>query len=97
MQVLWSEELNYRALDQWTREIPIIAKRGVITDCNGVVLVTNDDTYSVFVRKSAVKDVKELSLFLSSSLGLEYDYVYNRLTSTTSSEVTIKKQVQITY
>lgn len=96
IQVIWGVELQTKALDQWTREIPIIAKRGVITDCNGVVLVTNDDTYSVFVRKSAVKDVKELSLFLSSSLGLEYHYVYNRLTSTTSSEVTIKKQVNKT-
>ena len=93
IQVIWGIELQTKALDQWTREIPIIAKRGVITDCNGVVLVTNDDTYSVFVRKSAVKDVKELSQFLASSLELEYDYVYNRLTSTTSSEVTIKKQV----
>ena len=54
VQVVWQEELNYRALDQWTREIPIIATRGQILDCNGVVLVDNDDTYSVFVRKKAV-------------------------------------------
>ena len=92
IQVIWGVELQTRALDQWTREIPIIAKRGNITDCNGVVLVTNDDTYSVFVRKRAVENVKEVSMFLANALDLQYEYVYNRLTTTSSSEVTVKKQ-----
>ena len=39
VQVLWQEELNYRALDQWTRELPIVADRGKITDRNGVVII----------------------------------------------------------
>lgn len=92
IQVIWGVELQTKALDQWTREIPIIAERGIITDCNGVVLVSNDDTYSVFVRKSAIKSAKEVSLFLADALDLEYEYVYSRLTNTTSSEVTVKKQ-----
>ena len=53
----------------------------------------NQDTYSVFVRKSAVSDVKELSNFLAESLDMSFDFIYNRLTTTKSSEVTIKKQV----
>ena len=35
VQVIWSEELGYRALDQWTREIPIVAKRGNIKVTDG--------------------------------------------------------------
>lgn len=93
VQVIWGEDLQNKALDQWTREIPIVAQRGIIIDCNGVVLVGNDDTYSVFVRKRAVKDVDSLCKTLSSILQIDYDFVYNRLTTTSSSEVTIKKQV----
>ena len=94
VQVIWGEDLQEKALDQWTREIPIIAERGKIVDANGVVLVSNDDTYSVFVRKKAVKDVNALASSLSNILEIDYDYVYKRLTTTVSSEVTIKKQVE---
>ncbi len=94
VQVLWGEDLQKKAIDQWTREIPIVATRGQILDCNGVVLVDNDDTYSVFVRKKAVKNIEELSDILSGALEMEYSFVLNRLTSTVSSEVTIKKQVK---
>ena len=93
VQVIWGEDLQEKAIDQWTREIPVVASRGNIVDCNGVVLVQNDDTYTVFARKKAIKDVEKLSRALSKELGLNYDYVYERLTKTHSSEVTIKKQV----
>lgn len=93
VQVIWGEELQTKAIDQWTREIPVVASRGNIVDCNGVVLAKNDDTYTVFARKRAVKDIDYLSRVLADMLDIEYDYVYNRLTKTVSSEVTIKKQV----
>lgn len=93
VQVIWGEDLQKKAIDQWTREIPVVASRGKIVDENGVVLVDNDDTYTVFVRKKAVDDTDHLSKTLSEILEINYDYVYNRLTTTVSSEVTIKKQV----
>ena len=58
-----------------------------------MVLVTNKDTYSVFVRKKAVKDVEYLSRKLSEILEIDKNIVLERLTKTKSSEVTIKKQV----
>ena len=61
VQVIWGEDLQQKAIDQWTREIPIIASRGKIVDANGVILASNDDTYTVFVRKSAVKDLPFLA------------------------------------
>jgi len=94
IQIVWGEELQEKAIDQWTREIPIISRRGKIVDRNGVDLAVNDDTYTVFVRKKAVKNIKELSSVLSKTLNMDYDYVYNRLTTTVSSEITIKKQVK---
>ncbi|MBQ4098168.1 MAG: hypothetical protein IJC72_02560, partial [Clostridia bacterium] len=94
VQVIWGEELQEKAIDQWTREIPIVATRGKIVDANGVVLADNDDTYTVFVRKKAVKDLKLLAKQLSEVLELDEQFVYNRLTTTVSSEITVKKQVE---
>ena len=71
-----------------------MAQRGTITDVNGVVLAGNDDTYTVFVRKKAVKDLNALCTALSDTLEMNYEYVYNRLTETVSSEITVKKQVK---
>lgn len=91
--MIWGEDLQEKAIDQWTREIPVVAERGKITDVNGVVLADNDDTYTVFVRKKAVTDMPALCSALSAVLELDYDSVYKRLTETYSGEVTVKKQV----
>ena len=93
VQVIWGEDLQEKAIDQWTREIPVIASRGKIVDVNGVVLADNDDTYTVFARKSAIKDVSALAKSLAECLEMDCDYLISRLTKTFSSEVTIKKQV----
>ena len=93
MQVIWGEDLQIKAIDQWTREIPIIASRGKIVDTNGVILADNDDTFTIFVRKSAVKNKESLASTLSACLDIDYNYVLDRLTKTSSSEITIKKQV----
>ena len=85
--------MQEKAIDQWTREIPVVAERGKIFDVNGVILADNDDTYTVFVRKKAVKDLNALTVALSETLGLNYEYVKKRLTETVSSEITVKKQV----
>ena len=96
VQVIWGEKLQEKAIDQWTREIPVIASRGIITDVNGVILADNNDTYTVFVRKKAVSNIENLSSELAKILEMDYEYVYNRLTTTVSSEITIKKQVEKT-
>ncbi len=93
MQVIWGEDLQEKAIDQWTREIPVVAARGKITDVNGTVLAGNADTYTVFVRKRAVTDMQKLCDALSSVLEIDRESVYKRLTETKSSEVTVKKQV----
>ncbi len=94
VQIIWGNALQEKAIDQWTREIPVIARRGEIVDRNGVIFATNKDTYTVFVRKKAVKDNDELIKVLSKTLSIDEDYLTNRLNGTVSSEITIKKQVE---
>ncbi len=94
MQVIWQEELNYRALDQWTRELPIVAKRGQITDRNGTVLADNTAAYTVFARSNAVKDKTATSALLAEALGLDTNAVYDKLTKKKASEVTVAKRLE---
>ena len=94
IQVIWGEDLQSKAIDQWTREIPVVASRGIFTDRNGVVLVENDDTYTVFLRKKAVSDKARTIYVLSDILGISQENLENKINKTTSSEITIKKQIE---
>ena len=93
VQIIWQEELNYRALDQWTREIPIVAERGKITDRNGVVLADNSTAYTVFARSNAVKDKATTATILAQTLDMDNATLYEKLTKKKASEVTIKRKI----
>lgn len=92
MQVAWSGELAGRAIDQWTREIPVIAERGAITDRNGELLAGNATKFSVFARSNAVTDAKDAAQKLSAALNIPYETVLKKLTGKRASEVTVAKK-----
>lgn len=94
VQVFWQEELNYRALDQWTRELPIVAERGRITDRNGVVLADNSTAYTVYARSNAVKDKEKTASLLANALSTDEAKLYEKLTRKKASEVTVAKKVE---
>ena len=94
VQVFWSEELNYRALDQWTREIPIVAERGKITDRNGVVLADNRTAYTVYARSNAVRDVQKTASLLADALEMDAKEIVEKLTKKKASEITVAKRVE---
>jgi stage V sporulation protein D (sporulation-specific penicillin-binding protein) len=93
VQVLWSEELGYRALDQWTREIPIVAERGLITDRNGIVLAENNTSYTVFARSNAVEDKAEAARLLAEALSLDSETLLKKLESVKASEITVARHI----
>ncbi len=97
VQVLWQEELNYRALDQWTREIPIVAQRGKITDRNGEILADNDTAYTVYARANAMKDKASASQALAQTLDLDATSLYDKLTKKKASEVTVARKIDKSY
>lgn len=94
MQVAWSGELAGRAIDQWTREIPVIAERGEITDRNGELLAGNATKYTVFARSNAVKNAENTAKKLSETLGVPYETVLKKLTGKKASEVTVAKKTE---
>ncbi|HBK02526.1 MAG TPA: hypothetical protein DDY77_05820, partial [Clostridiales bacterium] len=51
------DKLKAKAIDQWTRELPIKARRGEIFDSAGRVLATSATVYGVYVRPRSVADI----------------------------------------
>lgn len=94
VQVFWKEELLYRALDQWTREIPVVAERGVIVDRNGELLAGNLTAYSVYARANAVDDADAAAQVLSSLLGGSAESMKALLSDHSRSEITLIKQAE---
>ncbi len=92
VQVAWGKELVYRATDQWNREIPVIARRGIISDRNGEVLAGNLTTYSVFVRPNAVREAEYTATILSGLFSVDPQMLLEKLKSKVS-EVTVARQV----
>lgn len=94
MQVIWGNDLQVKALDQWTRDLPIIARRGQIVDTNGVLLVGNKTTYSVFVRPRAVTNDEYVAEKLANALGLEKQSILQKISNKKVSEITLRRQVE---
>lgn len=93
VQVIWGDTLQARALDQWTRDLPIVAARGQIVDRNGVVLAGNASTYSVFLRSRSVKDAERTATVLAETLGLDREDLLKKIADKNVSERTLKRQV----
>lgn len=92
--MFWGEELQIKALDQWTRNVPILAKRGEITDRNGVVLATTKKTFTVFVRPRAVTNANEVSSVLAEIFSLDKSKLLEKITTTKVSEIKIVKHAE---
>lgn len=94
VQVIWGEELQQKAVDQWTRNIPVLAERGKIVDRNGVLLVGNKETYTVFVRPRSVTDAKLVSRTLSKIFGVDETKLYEKIATTKVSEIKAVKHAE---
>lgn len=89
VQVVEGKDLQAKAIDQWTRELPIIAKRGNITDCNGTVLASSSGTYSVYGRIRSITDKSSTAKIISQVLDMDENYLLKKFNSKVS-EVTVK-------
>ncbi|MCL2860984.1 MAG: penicillin-binding transpeptidase domain-containing protein [Firmicutes bacterium] len=95
IQLIDGRELQRRATDQWFRELPLSAPRGHIYDVNGLVLADNRDVFTVYVRPRAVEDFELVARELSVPLRLDQRALYQKISTTRVSEITIKRQVEV--
>lgn len=94
IQVIWEDDLNARALDQWTREIPVSALRGNIYDRNGELLAGNIAAYSLYARANAVTDAEGTAQILAGALSMNYDDLLTKLTDGSRSEIVLVRQAE---
>ena len=79
IQIIDGVDLQAKALDQWTRDVPIVATRGKVYSANGTLLAGTTTTYTLFVRRASVKDFGEVASVISEVVGLEYGKVYEKI------------------
>ena len=93
VQVIKGKWLQAKASEQWYRDLPLNAKRGDITDTNGVVMATSYTTYDLYVRPSMVKDANAVALALHNALNIDINTLLTKVNNKKVSEVLIQMQV----
>ena len=93
VQIIDGGFLQSKAIDQWTRELPVSASRGLIVDRNGVVLAGEQSSYAVYVRPRCVTDAERVSDVISDVLAVDRDEFYKKITVNPSSEITACRRV----
>lgn len=91
IQIIQGEKLQIKASEQWTRDLPVTASRGLIVDANGVVLAANNTTYTVYARPREIADVSALAARLASVLEIDGKELFEKLGKSVS-EITVYKK-----
>ncbi len=94
MQGIKSKELTIKAAEQWLRSLPLVATRGDIVDNAGSTLATSYTTYDVYLRAKDVTEPSEVAMFLSKTLGLDYNKLYLKATDKFVSESLVKLSIK---
>lgn len=94
IQVVQGKDLQARALDQWTRDVPMQAERGSILDINGVELAGCDTTYTLYVRPNSMTSAENTASAISSILDRPYEEVLEKVSKRGVSEITVAKKIK---
>jgi len=96
VMIIQGPELKAKAEVQWTRRQNLAAQRGKITDRNGLVLAQSGTAYRVLANPPyiAADDRVRIATEVSDILGLNYDYVLERISDPTRLQVQLKRQVE---
>ncbi len=94
VQLIKGQWLQAKAADQWTRDLPLKAKRGTIFDTNGNVIAENYTTYDIYIRARQVNNPSQVALTLSKILDVDYETTLKKAQNTAISESVVKLQVE---
>ena len=96
VMIIQGPELKAKAETQWTRRQNLAAQRGKIVDRNGLVLAQSGTAYRVLANPPAIAadDRVRIATEVSDILGLNYDYVLERISDPERLQVQLKRQVE---
>ncbi|MGD8190022.1 stage V sporulation protein D [Brevibacillus ginsengisoli] len=80
IQLVMGQDLQDKANDLWRRNIPFEAKRGLITDRNGKVLVQNVSMLTVIAIPVQIQDPANTARQLATALGQKEVDIYKAIT-----------------
>lgn len=94
IQVIDGKKLQIRASDQWTRDLPVSAKRGLILDRTGEVLADTKTMFTVYLRAKNVENPEFVARNISEILDLDYEETLVKCKNKGVSEITLKRKVE---
>ena len=94
VQIINGKDMQMRALDQWTRDLSLVAPRGTLYDSTGDTLAVSYTTYNVYVRGREVVNAEETAKALADILGLNYENTLTKVKNKNVSESLLKMQVE---
>lgn len=92
IQIVNSSEYQEKAMEQWTKDVKIPSKRGIIYDRNGKKLAISATAYEIIVNPAEVKDQEAVATALSAALQMDKAALLEKISKKQAS-VTIKKKV----
>lgn len=87
VQLVIGPEIAVRAEDSWRRTVPFTAKRGAITDRNGIPLTYNVSRPTVWAIPAQVQNPEETARVLADVLDMGHEEIYQIITKRSLIEV----------
>jgi len=92
IQIINGDDYLKKAVDQWTKDIAIPSKRGIIYDRNGKKMAVSATAYILYARPVQIKDKVAMAKILSEVLKMDEQTVLKKI-SDNKSNVLIKQKV----
>lgn len=92
IQVIKGIELREKALEQWSRNIPVPSKRGMIYDRNKNILATNVSSYTIWARPADIFEPDKVAIKIANILDMDSNNIYKLITKKQSLTI-IKKWI----
>lgn len=97
IQVFQYNKLSSLAESLWSRNLPITADRGMITDRNGKILATNITTTSLVLIPNQIKEKDKVAADLAEILGVSKEDMFAHVSKKTSIERVHPEGRQLSY
>lgn len=102
VRVFYIQVISYKKLDSladnlWSRNLPISADRGKITDRKGRVLADNITTVSLVFIPNQIKDKEKVSKDIAEILNVDYKVIYEHANKKSSIERVHPEGRQLSY
>ena len=93
LQIKEGEIYSAKAAEQWYRDLPLAAGRGIIYDRTGNTIADNMTVYTVYVRPGSVTEPERVAEVLSDELGADKAKLEEKIRLRAVSEITVRKNV----